>query len=140
MKIFNKYICKIQIDSNRITLENGSVPNDEIMTILKDTNLEKVSKGLVDLSNEKFYDNDRNEEIIDVSVVRDYFINKKIPTVIVSIDIRYDTQDVDRKIDVWDDVNGLYTDIIDKIKEKNQTLLDLRTKRLLDEEREQYMV
>lgn len=140
MKIFNKYISKIQIDSNRITLQDNSNSNNEIMTILKNINLEEVSKGLVDLSNEKFYDNDRNEEIVDVSVVREYFINKKIPTVIVSIDVKYDNGDTDRKIDVWDDINGLYTDIINKIKEKNQTLLDLRTKRLLDEEREQYMV
>ena len=140
MKIFNKYISKIQIDSNRITLQDNSNSNNEIMTILKNINLEEVSKGLVDLSNEKFYNNDRDEEIVDVSVVREYFINKKIPTVIVSIDVKYDNGDTDRKIDVWDDINGLYTDIINKIKEKNQTLLDLRTKRLLDEEREQYMV
>jgi len=140
MIVLNRYISKIQIDSNRITLDNSSMQKDEIMNILKNTNLEEVTNELVKLSNQKFYDNDRNEEIVDISNVKEYFINKRIPTLIVSIDVRYDNQDVDRKIDVWDDINGLYTDVINKIKEKNQTLLKIKNKKILNAEQEQYMV
>lgn len=141
MKIVNKKLRELQISSQDITVEHGTNFKEFLNSLDKDLSLDKLSKELNNFANDNYYDHSTNYDVLELSKLEDYFLEKKIPSLIILIDIIYNNEhERDYNLPIWDNINGLNTDLIIKLKEKDKLLNDKIIKKIENEYKENYLV
>lgn len=141
MKIVNKKLRELQISSQDITVQHRTNFKEFLNSLDKDLSLDKLSKELNNFANDNYYDHITNYDVLELSKLEDYFLEKKIPSLIILIDIIYNNEhERDYNLPIWDNINGLNTDLIIKLKEKDKLLNDKIIKKIENEYKENYLV
>lgn len=141
MKIVNKKLRELQISSQDITVQHRTNFKEFLNSLDKDLSLDKLFKELNNFANDNYYDHITNYDVLELSKLEDYFLEKKIPSLIILIDIIYNNEhERDYNLPIWDNINGLNTDLIIKLKEKDKLLNDKIIKKIENEYKENYLV
>lgn len=143
MQVRYKSIKKLKFATDKTLINAGTTSStkNEINNILLDTNIDSIIQKLNVLSTHRQYDYYSNiESNIDVKLFKEELKNKKIPTTLISLDIEFTNGEYLSDIDIWDDVNGLYTEVLEKIKQKNLDIINLSRKQTIENEARNYLV
>jgi len=143
MQVRYKNIKRLKFSTDKTLINAGtnSSTKNEISNILLDTNVDSIIEKLNVLSNTRAYDYYGNVELdLNINLFKEELRNKKIPTTLVSLDIEFTNGEYLNDIDIWDDINGLYTEVLEKLKQKNLDIINLSRKQTLEHEARNYLV
>jgi hypothetical protein len=143
MQVRYKNIKKLKFSTDKTLINAGTTSStkNEISNILLDTNIDSIIEKLNVLSDTRTYDYYHNIELdLNVNIFKEELRNKKIPTMLISLDVEFTNGEYLSDIDIWDDINGLYTEVLEKLKQKNLDIINLSRKQILENEARNYLV